>query len=90
MKKFQSPDGDFVYSDMASTGDWKYLGFVFQSPDGDFVYSDGEIGDMANALLVGFNPLTGISSILTQTVSHDSLLAMASFNPLTGISSILT
>ena len=38
--KFQSPDGDFVYSDLLEfmvVGPWV---LVFQSPDGDFVYSD--------------------------------------------------
>ena len=41
----------------------------FQSPDGDFVYSDA-LADCTpeQAAMACFNPLTGISSILTQDV----------------------
>ena len=38
---------------------------VFQSPDGDFVYSDGGLTVSRVEAEFGFNPLTGISSILT-------------------------
>ena len=38
--KFQSPDGDFVYSDCDSCKDLAECKKRFQSPDGDFVYSD--------------------------------------------------
>ena len=63
----------------------------FQSPDGDFVYSD----QIAEYSVVGvrsksFNPLTGISSILTDALGGVSMKATTRFNPLTGISSILT
>ena len=37
---FQSPDGDFVYSDGGSVPRCGWGLGVFQSPDGDFVYSD--------------------------------------------------
>ena len=37
---FQSPDGDFVYSDLDDFFDEIYESSPFQSPDGDFVYSD--------------------------------------------------
>ena len=37
----------------------------FQSPDGDFVYSDGVDCSFIQAPRFRFNPLTGISSILT-------------------------
>ncbi len=63
---------------------------LFQSPDGDFVYSDE--GQCSCPLEGGmsFNPLTGISSILTVAFRSDDQLLEACFNPLTGISSILT
>ena len=38
--EFQSPDGDFVYSDRRAEARLLEEGYVFQSPDGDFVYSD--------------------------------------------------
>ena len=38
--KFQSPDGDFVYSDWSTLLLLEREFGVFQSPDGDFVYSD--------------------------------------------------
>ena len=62
---FQSPDGDFVYSDRPTgpPGSWSYN--VFQSPDGDFVYSDEGRIRRGQVQVMGFNPLTGISSILT-------------------------
>ena len=37
---FQSPDGDFVYSDEAQDAPNDTEVGTFQSPDGDFVYSD--------------------------------------------------
>ena len=37
----------------------------FQSPDGDFVYSDRQLLVESGVPLFSFNPLTGISSILT-------------------------
>ena len=40
--------------------------YKFQSPDGDFVYSDGEVPTAAESNPFSFNPLTGISSILTK------------------------
>ena len=40
--------------------------FKFQSPDGDFVYSDPGMFERLGNAVVGFNPLTGISSILTR------------------------
>ena len=63
---------------------------MFQSPDGDFVYSDLVVGYLKSFTSPSFNPLTGISSILTGdfTISLDG--SGTSFNPLTGISSILT
>ena len=39
---------------------------------------------------IGFNPLTGISSILTPVDESELEWTLACFNPLTGISSILT
>ena len=62
----------------------------FQSPDGDFVYSDGNYGYPSGQSLVSFNPLTGISSILTGHRLQARLGECDCFNPLTGISSILT
>ena len=41
-------------------------------------------------VIVRFNPLTGISSILTLLFVGGSRLFQKCFNPLTGISSILT
>ncbi len=38
--QFQSPDGDFVYSDLVGLGIIGAMAGRFQSPDGDFVYSD--------------------------------------------------
>ena len=63
----------------------------FQSPDGDFVYSDllAVVG-VTLFLAISFNPLTGISSILTLLSEPMWVGWSASFNPLTGISSILT
>ena len=40
--------------------------YLFQSPDGDFVYSDVCCVDGEKMWVIGFNPLTGISSILTE------------------------
>ena len=69
---FQSPDGDFVYSDefcrISSAG----CGSTFQSPDGDFVYSDKCFLRTGLRHLVRFNPLTGISSILTFGFASDA------------------
>ena len=39
-KGFQSPDGDFVYSDEVPWSVRYASKEMFQSPDGDFVYSD--------------------------------------------------
>ena len=39
---------------------------------------------------LSFNPLTGISSILTYEGDGRHVSALVRFNPLTGISSILT
>ena len=39
-KLFQSPDGDFVYSDVGEPPNSQTVSHRFQSPDGDFVYSD--------------------------------------------------
>ena len=65
--EFQSPDGDFVYSDeiatLAAILTWR----LFQSPDGDFVYSDKMATKTKLRTVSGFNPLTGISSILTDS-----------------------
>ena len=66
------------------------LGVPFQSPDGDFVYSDTGIIWTQDLQLEGFNPLTGISSILTGYPRRRKEVDVSSFNPLTGISSILT
>ena len=41
---FQSPDGDFVYSDPRAIRSTALWGIRFQSPDGDFVYSDVHFG----------------------------------------------
>ena len=41
-------------------------GLKFQSPDGDFVYSDAVRATVGGVLEPRFNPLTGISSILTK------------------------
>ena len=38
--EFQSPDGDFVYSDKVDLRSKSTVAGPFQSPDGDFVYSD--------------------------------------------------
>ena len=64
--EFQSPDGDFVYSDAGSTLSQTTMRLLFQSPDGDFVYSDPTEVVILVATAVRFNPLTGISSILTR------------------------
>ena len=63
---------------------------TFQSPDGDFVYSDQCLARISFFRVVGFNPLTGISSILTGVIKYDVGGTGEGFNPLTGISSILT
>ena len=39
--------------------------YKFQSPDGDFVYSDLVTALVTVLVMMCFNPLTGISSILT-------------------------
>ena len=39
-EEFQSPDGDFVYSDLRRGVQTNAAMVEFQSPDGDFVYSD--------------------------------------------------
>ena len=65
-------------------------GDVFQSPDGDFVYSDPGLGNLRRSPGASFNPLTGISSILTCGGPRSEGASGESFNPLTGISSILT
>ena len=45
----------------------------FQSPDGDFVYFDSSLGKSSSVdSWAGFNPLTGISSILTDYDFLDS------------------
>ena len=63
----------------------------FQSPDGDFVYSDVDTLTAGSGTgEVSFNPLTGISSILTVALARRQAVGNMSFNPLTGISSILT
>ena len=62
----------------------------FQSPDGDFVYSDECLTIYREVEITGFNPLTGISSILTLAIEAYGHWYWTSFNPLTGISSILT
>ena len=41
--KFQSPDGDFVYSDTPHQRMDEGGSKEFQSPDGDFVYSDKRV-----------------------------------------------
>ena len=64
---FQSPDGDFVYSDKPDQHHSEGHVFLFQSPDGDFVYSDAAHELTHVAQFVCFNPLTGISSILTSS-----------------------
>ena len=66
---FQSPDGDFVYSDVEPTVQRPTIDRMFQSPDGDFVYSDGYTINTGDCAGPGFNPLTGISSILTRDVA---------------------
>ena len=63
---------------------------MFQSPDGDFVYSDRRILVWIQIRFICFNPLTGISSILTYHQFQIGYCPQAGFNPLTGISSILT
>ena len=88
---FQSPDGDFVYSDLKKTNAEMSVEEKFQSPDGDFVYSDFLCRDPQGwEPPMCFNPLTGISSILTRPSLLSMAPANARFNPLTGISSILT
>ena len=87
---FQSPDGDFVYSDQWLVAYPRLADCLFQSPDGDFVYSDVGLGWFAAGGSICFNPLTGISSILTYKHPAQRLVTPTSFNPLTGISSILT
>ena len=42
----------------------------FQSPDGDFVYSDEAWLEWISLDESSFNPLTGISSILTRDPCH--------------------
>ena len=42
-RKFQSPDGDFVYSDRPGSRIMPLPADLFQSPDGDFVYSDQKV-----------------------------------------------
>ena len=68
-EEFQSPDGDFVYSDRCRHSSPALPGSVFQSPDGDFVYSDRPSDHRAGQRPICFNPLTGISSILTCVLS---------------------
>ena len=63
--KFQSPDGDFVYSDNPHHERVSISHDEFQSPDGDFVYSDVREKPYGAGNIICFNPLTGISSILT-------------------------
>ena len=63
--EFQSPDGDFVYSDEYMVGEGEDDLRKFQSPDGDFVYSDAVPNRPIRWGVLRFNPLTGISSILT-------------------------
>ena len=63
---------------------------MFQSPDGDFVYSDKNLRIGKKKKTVSFNPLTGISSILTPEKLDAQSWVDICFNPLTGISSILT
>ena len=63
---FQSPDGDFVYSDDSGVAVPLWAVILFQSPDGDFVYSDLIWFLSFKGTTFGFNPLTGISSILTR------------------------
>ena len=46
---------------------------TFQSPDGDFVYSDWVWDNAIPMGGFGFNPLTGISSILTRWLAIISL-----------------
>ena len=41
--RFQSPDGDFVYSDACDGCGKEIEDDRFQSPDGDFVYSDQRV-----------------------------------------------
>ena len=69
--EFQSPDGDFVYSDVVPALLVVFMLFPFQSPDGDFVYSDFVLRDTKHIPFIGFNPLTGISSILTQELAEE-------------------
>ena len=65
--------------------------FLFQSPDGDFVYSDDAAARSSpTRSWFSFNPLTGISSILTGGRPRGRAARGIGFNPLTGISSILT
>ena len=63
---------------------------MFQSPDGDFVYSDPGLEGGPKMKANSFNPLTGISSILTICLIFWGKPHIVRFNPLTGISSILT
>ena len=65
--KFQSPDGDFVYSDNPHHERVSISHDEFQSPDGDFVYSDVREKPYGAGNIICFNPLTGISSILTRS-----------------------
>ena len=50
--RFQSPDGDFVYSDPTATVNPTGVLSSFQSPDGDFVYSDRVVGKIREGALV--------------------------------------
>ncbi len=70
--EFQSPDGDFVYSDRAYRDMKEADAAGFQSPDGDFVYSDVRPKEKPRPGQPSFNPLTGISSILTRAVESAS------------------
>ena len=47
---------------------------MFQSPDGDFVYSDVLDWAPSECASISFNPLTGISSILTKFEQRPSNL----------------
>ena len=62
---FQSPDGDFVYSDLAAASAYPSPGTGFNPLTGiSSILTRGE-GDCINVPNTCFNPLTGISSILT-------------------------
>ena len=91
MPRFNPLTGISSILTQSSCSDAERRSPTFQSPDGDFVYSDlvtrypVPTGDS-----VSFNPLTGISSILTNTLTPYRQGSTGRFNPLTGISSILT